>query len=242
MTGLIAKFKLKSNPVSIRRTVIVEALVVTVAAHALLFSLFYYRPAVAARPESKVARITLFNADSVSPEHRARIEGWLAGHDPAAIGRSDRAGSPLTRLKTASRPEPPVRDFPEVEVAPGEYRAVAPQTLPVSAAPSSPVFERAPAEPVFPRIAPVGYPEVLLDGRKSAVALSEELCNMGKSLNAHDTEIELRFDPALETGRFRVVRSSGSVRLDLLAARELMRQYPERNAVVLIRWSEERGQ
>ncbi len=241
MTGLIAKFKLKSNPVSIRRTVIVEALVVTVAAHALLFSLFFYRPAVATRPESKVARITLFNPDSVSPERRARIEGWLAGHDPAAIGRSDRAGSPLARLNTSPRPEPPAREFPEIEPAPGEYRAVSPQILPVAEVSPSPVFSGAPVAPVFPKLAPVGYPEVSIDGKKSDIALSEELRNMGKALNAHDTEIELTFDPKLEISRFRVLRGSSSARLDLLAARELIRQYPERNALVLIRWNEGGG-
>ncbi len=241
MAGLIKKFKLKSNPVSIRRVVIAEALAATVCAHAVLFALFYYRPAVAPRAASKVAQITLFSADSVSPERRAMAENWLANHDPAAIGRSDRTGSPLERIKTVTRSEPPSREFPEVEIKPGEHRPIEPGLLPVEESKVSPLPGRTPAEAVFPRFAPVEYPEMLFDGKKAAMTLPAELRRMGKSLNAAETEVQIGFDPVLESGRFRVVRSSGSVRLDLQLARELMRQYPERNGTFVIRWSEGGG-
>lgn len=239
MTGLIRK--LKSNPIDIRKVIVGEALLVTLAAHLLLLFLFGYRPLIAPQTNARAAEITLYNLEKAAPERREVAAEWLAAHDPGAIARSDAAGSPLTRLSRPGRPEPARRDIGEPELTAAERLALAPQTLPVTALPPS---LRLPGEDGGPEfkltLPPRRFPEAISDGRLLEVKFTAETLELAARIGAADTTLLFRRGAGDEV-RFQVLRSSGSPKLDMLAVRQLLSGgfKPGNYVEVTIRWNPE---
>lgn len=211
------------------RIVIVQAVFVTVAAHFLLLLLFRYQSQKTVAPSEGRAGIRLFNLAANSPERQQKIRNWLDVHDPSLIARADSPHSAVARLLPTPHPTVPdlergdaTPELPERQVPQPVALKVAGESLPL---PSQEYSEKmAPDALRFPALSITDFPRILVNGKRVALPVSDEMKSLSRAVNADRTVVELRTDDAGGAGdsRFLVTHSSGSSRLDMLAVRMLL--------------------
>ncbi len=201
------------------RTVILQALLVTLAAHFLLVMLFRTAPQKNANTPDGHSGIRLFNIGANSPERRVKIERWLDIHDPSVIARADSSHSAVMRLQPEKK-----EAVPDVEVS-------ARRPLPVAGRQKEAEFMSVrDSDGLLPVIfsgkssgmeeKKIEYPRVIANAVPLAMPLTEEMIKLSREVNAGKTVIELDIGAARD--RFAVRQSSGSARLDMLLVRQLL--------------------
>jgi hypothetical protein len=212
----------KNDPARNRRIVVMEAAAVTVAVHALLAAVFYYKPDVPPPKRQDTGRIELLNLANLPPERRAGFERWLDIHSPSHIARADSPHAPTAQLPPLTRNTPGDLPPPDLFIPPAERRTAAPEALATSAAAGGRAFEVVTRTAEL-KVEPLDYPRIIADGIwKLDVKLPPEAVKTAAALQIDRSEIEFYRVGAFEAPRFRITRSSGSAKFDLDNVRALL--------------------
>ena len=204
------------------RLIVLEAILATLLGHALLLFLFVPAPPVPAGTPPRTAGIALFNLNNASPEGVARMENWMAIHDPSHIARSDTVASPTARLPQPLRNLPADRPRPEPGVSLPPHSPSPPDHVRASPAPGIPLYPEAVFALKIPQTAAQLPPQVLQDGRPISLDLPPEALELSRSIHATCTRLLLRRETRDGQIRFTILQTGGSAKLDLLAARLLI--------------------
>ncbi len=204
------------------RLIILEAVLATLLGHALLLFLFVPAAPAPTGTPTRTAGIALFNLNNAAPEGAARMENWMAIHDPSLIARSDTVASPTARLPQPLRRLPADRPRPEPGVSLPPRAPEPPEHLIASPAPGIPLYPEATFTLQIPKTVNQLPPQVLQDGSPIAFTLPQEALELSRSIHATSTRLLLHRDGKAGQVRFTILQTGGSAKLDLLAARLLV--------------------